>query len=107
MAKLCSYISKLCYNHCMTNKERIAKLKDQQYQSRPDQKRNRAARNRARRAAIKKYGKAALRGKDIDHKNGNPRDNSSSNLRVMSRKVNRGRNNGPNGKPGKSGHRKK
>ena len=29
-------------------------------------------------------------GKDIDHKNGNPRDNSPGNLQVMDRKRNRG-----------------
>ncbi len=91
----------------MSRKDTVAKMKDKAYQSRPDQKRRRAARNRARRAAVKKYGKAALRGKDIDHRNGNPMDNKPSNLRVMLRKTNRGRNNGPNGKPGKSGHKKK
>jgi len=91
----------------MSRKDTVAKMKDKAYQSRPDQKKRRAARNRARRAAVKKYGAAALRGKDIDHRNGNPMDNKPSNLRVMSRRTNRGRNNGPNGKPGKSGHKKK
>ncbi len=80
------------------------KCKDKAYQSTPQQKKRRAARNRARRAAIKKFGKQALKGKDIDHKDGNPMNNSKGNLRVMNRKKNRGRNNGPNGKPGKSGH---
>jgi|TARA_R100000084_G_scaffold106363_1_gene64585 hypothetical protein len=80
------------------------KRKDKAYQSTPQQKKRRAARNRARRAAIKKFGKQALKGKDIDHKDGNPMNNSTGNLRVMNRKKNRGRNNGPNGKPGKSGH---
>jgi len=28
-------------------------------------------------------------GKDIDHKNGNPRDNSRKNLRVVSKSINR------------------
>lgn len=42
---------------------------------------------------IKKHGKAALKGKDVDHKDGNPRNNAPSNLRIMSRKKNRGRNN--------------
>jgi hypothetical protein len=32
-------------------------------------------------------------GKDVDHRNGNALDNSSSNLRVMSRNGNRGRDN--------------
>ena len=91
----------------MSRKDTVARMKDKAYESRPDQKKRRAARNRARRAAVKKYGAAALRGKDIDHRNGNPLDNSPSNLRIMSRKLNRGRNNGPNGKPGKSGLKKK
>ena len=81
------------------------KRKDKIYQSSPEQKKRRAARNRARYHAIKKFGKKALQGKDIDHKNGNPLDNSAKNLRVMNRKKNRGRNNGPNGKPGRSGHK--
>lgn len=28
-------------------------------------------------------------GREVDHKNGNPKDNSRKNLRVVSRKVNR------------------
>jgi hypothetical protein len=32
-------------------------------------------------------------GKDIDHKDGNPRNNRASNLRVMSKGLNRGRDN--------------
>ncbi|WP_198533036.1 HNH endonuclease [Salinivibrio kushneri] len=42
---------------------------------------------------IKKHGKKAVQGKDVDHKSGNPMNNSGSNLRIMSRKKNRGRNN--------------
>lgn len=33
----------------------------------PERKKQRAARNAARRAMEKKYGKAALKGKDVDH----------------------------------------
>jgi len=33
----------------------------------------------------------SIKGKDIDHKNGNPRDNRIKNLRVRSVKLNRGR----------------
>ena len=33
-----------------------------------------------------------LKGKDVDHKNGNPRDNSRSNLRIQSPSTNRSRN---------------
>lgn len=37
------------------------------YQGKPEQKKRRAARNAARRKAVKKYGKKALRGKELDH----------------------------------------
>jgi hypothetical protein len=60
-----------------------------EYQGRPEQIKNRAARNKARRLMIKKHGKSAVKGKDIDHKNGNPRDNRSSNLQIMSKSKNR------------------
>jgi len=77
----------------MTNRERIAKMKDKAYQAQPAQKKRRAQRNKARRAAIRTHGRAALKGKDIDHKDGNPMNGCKSNLRVMSVKQNRGRNN--------------
>ncbi|MBK25889.1 MAG: HNH endonuclease [Halobacteriovorax sp.] len=44
---------------------------------------DRAARNKANR--LKKPG----RGKEVHHKNGNPRDNRPSNLSVISKKANR------------------
>lgn len=46
-------------------------------------------RQRARRLMIKKKGTAALRGKEVDHKNNNPTDNSAKNLRIISKKANR------------------
>ena len=53
---------------------------------------DRISRNRARRKAIK-AGKAKRGdGKDIHHKDGNPRNNAYSNLAVRSRKVNRSDN---------------
>lgn len=64
---------------------------DKKYESSPEQIRRRASRNRARREAQRRYGKAALRGKDVDHKNQNPLDNRASNLRIESKKKNRGR----------------
>jgi hypothetical protein len=39
----------------------------------------------------KKYGSSLL-GKDVDHKDRNPRNNSMGNLRVQSKSVNRSRN---------------
>lgn len=59
------------------------------YQGTPEQKKNRAARNKARRLMIQKHGKKAVAGKDIDHKDGNPRNNRLSNLRISSKSSNR------------------
>lgn len=63
-----------------------------EYQTRPDQMANNAARKRARRAMEKTHGKTALAGKDIDHKKPlrNGGSNGHGNLRVRSVKANRG-----------------
>lgn len=59
------------------------------YNSKPEQKKRRASRNAARREMIK-AGKARKGdGKDVGHANGNPRDNSRSNLRIETKKQNR------------------
>lgn len=62
------------------------------YQGKPEQIARRSSRNSARRLAIKKHGKAALKGKDVDHKDRNPHNNSSGNLRVQRKGLNRSRN---------------
>ena len=62
---------------------------DKAYQARPEQVKKRVARNAARRLMIKKHGKAALKGKDVDHKRGTKAGNGPSNLRIRSRKANR------------------
>lgn len=61
------------------------------FQSSKKAKKDRAARNKARRKALRE-GKVH-RGDDleIDHKDSNPSHNSSSNLRVVTRKFNRSR----------------
>ena len=59
------------------------------YHSKPEQRKNRSSRNKARRKAVKAGYKVA--GKDVDHKNGNPRDNRLSNLSIVSKGVNRSR----------------
>ena len=59
------------------------------YHSKPAQKKNRASRNKARTMLMKSGRVSKGDGKDIDHKNGNPRDNRLSNLRVVSRSRNR------------------
>ena len=61
------------------------------YHSKPDQKKNRAGRNSARRIMKKKYGNSIL-GRDVDHKDRNPRNNSKGNLRLQSKSSNRSRN---------------
>lgn len=55
----------------------------------PKGKADRAARNRARYQAMKEGKVKKGDGKEIDHKNFNPRDNRPSNLRVVSQKTNR------------------
>ena len=61
------------------------------YQSSTKSKLDRASRNRARRRLMALGAVSKGDGKDIDHKNKNPRDNSMSNLRVTSKKLNRGK----------------
>lgn len=62
------------------------------YHSKPEQRKKRSNRNKARRLMIKFMGKAAVAGKDVDHVNRNANDNSINNLRIASRKQNRSRN---------------
>jgi len=59
------------------------------YHSKEVQKKKRASRNAAR-ATMAKAGKVTKGdGKDVDHKNGNPKDNKKSNLRVQAKSKNR------------------
>ena len=53
---------------------------------------NRSYRRRARSLHQKKLGIKKLRGKDVDHKDKNPRNNSRKNLRVRSKSKNRSDN---------------
>ena len=59
------------------------------YQSKPDQKKKRASRNAARRkleaGGVVRKGD----GKDVHHKDGNPRNNKRSNLAVTTKRANR------------------
>jgi hypothetical protein len=61
------------------------------YHSTTKQKKDRAGRNGARRIMKKKYGNSIL-GRDVDHKDRNPRNNSKGNLRLQSKSSNRSRN---------------
>ena len=57
------------------------------YHSKKEQRENRSSRNKARR----KLAKAGynLKNKDVDHKDGNPKNNGRKNLRVVSKSYNR------------------
>lgn len=76
------------------------------YGSKPEQKKRRAARNAARRKAIKKYGKKALRGKELDHV-GFHRKGSLRNVptRIVTRAANRRRQPKRGGKAYRPGKR--
>lgn len=73
----------------MVAKKRNYRKEYDNYHKKPEQKKRRASRNSAR-ASMVKSGKASKGdGKDVAHKNGNPRDNRKSNLKVTSKKSNR------------------
>lgn len=59
------------------------------YNAKPAQKKRRAARNAARREMIKQGKASKGDGRDVMHKNGNPKDNSSGNLKMGSKSENR------------------
>lgn len=61
------------------------------YQSSTKSKKDRASRNKVRRKFMAEGKVRKGDGKDIDHKDGNPRNNSRKNLRVTSKKLNRGK----------------
>jgi hypothetical protein len=62
------------------------------YHKRDNQKKRRAGRNKARKLMIDKNGKSALKGKDVHHADRNPTNNTSRNLKIQSKKKNRGDN---------------
>lgn len=72
-----------------TKKPRNYRKEYIEYHGRPDQKAKRASRNRARH----KMAKAGLvrkgDGKEVDHINMNPMNNSTRNLKILSSTINR------------------
>ena len=78
----------------MVARKRDYKKEYAQYHAKPEQKKNRALRNNARRAAIRKHGISALKGKDVDHIKPLSRggSNAKSNQRIVSTSANRSRN---------------
>lgn len=67
-------------------------IRQRKYNSSPEQKKNRASRNAARREAEKSGKVRKGDGKDVDHKNMNPKDNRKSNLKVVPKSTNRAKN---------------
>jgi hypothetical protein len=80
----------------------MAKARDYQrenkYKAQPAQIEKRVGRNRGRAILGAEVGKAALKGKEVDHINGDPTDNRRANLRVVTPRQN---NNGSRGGPAK------
>ena len=76
-------------------RHRDAKKEYERDQSSTKAKKDRAARNTARRQAIKKYGKEALQGKDVDHVTELKfaKDPKRVKTMITSTHVNRGRSN--------------
>ena len=68
------------------------------YHSKPKQKKRRANRNTARAKMAKAGAVRKGDGKDVDHADRNTKNNSRSNLRVQSKKTNRGWRKGKKGK---------
>jgi hypothetical protein len=74
----------------MARKPRDYKKEYADYHGTPEQKKRRAERNRDRKAAERRVGKAALRGKEVDHVNA-PRKGSlaGASTQIISKKANR------------------
>ena len=59
------------------------------FQKLPKQKKNRASRNAARRKMQKEGRVTKGDGKDVHHRDGNPRNNSKGNLSILTKGINR------------------
>jgi hypothetical protein len=60
------------------------------YHSKPEQRKRRSSRNKARSILISKGKVKKGDGMDVDHKDRNPNNNSTRNLRVQTPRKNRG-----------------
>lgn len=67
-------------------------IRQRKYNSLPSSKKDRASRNSARAEAVKSGKASKGDGKDVDHKNSNPRDNKKGNTQVISASKNRAMN---------------
>lgn len=68
------------------------KAEYQNYHSKPEQKKRRAGRNQARRLMERAGRVKKGDGKDVDHRNRNPKINTLRNLRIQTPSQNRSRN---------------
>lgn len=73
----------------MTQKRNYKRERQLQLKSPKSDLKANASRKQARRIMEKKGAVKKGDGKDVDHKNGNPNDNSKKNLRVTSKSKNR------------------
>ena len=75
----------------MSKSGRVYSEYDKKYQARPEEVHKRVLRNKARREMLRIHGKAALKGKDVDHKKALEAGGSGarSNLRIRSASSNR------------------
>ncbi len=71
------------------NYKRDYRAEYDRYHASPEQKKKRASRNAARATMVAKGKVRKGDGKDVDHKNGNAKQNSGGNLRVQSKSANR------------------
>ena len=71
------------------NKARNYRQEYDRYQGTPEQRARRSKRTLARRKLIKEGGVKKGDGKDVHHKDGNPKNNARSNLSVKSKSANR------------------
>lgn len=73
----------------LNERQRDYKKEYREYHGKPEQIKRRAGRVKARRKAMRQGRVRKGDGKDVHHKNGNPRDNSNGNTQVMSKHKNR------------------
>ena len=75
----------------MVQRKRDYRKEYDDYHAKPEQVKRRASRNSARSEMAKSGRVKKGDGKDVDHKDFNPTNNSKKNLRVVSSKVNKAR----------------
>jgi hypothetical protein len=76
----------------LLEKKRNYKREYALYHGKPKQRAERSKRVLARRKMVKRHGKKALEGRDVDHKDGNAMNNGDKNLRIRSINSNRADN---------------